>query len=49
MQRELQVCTCKLRIHVCGGKCRVQLQAHSSASPEGSEIDRKSLEVQNFK
>ena len=37
------------KLYICCGKCGVQLQAHSSASPQGSEIDRKPLEVQKFK
>ena len=31
-------------LRICGGnKCRVQLQAHSSANPEAREIDRKPI------
>ena len=37
---------CTLRI--CGGKCRVQLQAHSLASLEASEIDRKPVKSAQF-
>ena len=40
---------CNFRtLHICGSMCGVQLQAHSSASPQASEIDRKPHQCAQF-